>query len=250
MFGWFKPQCPVDSAAKQWIEERLRWLSDQFGRDLFTAGEIILPTDEFFPDPVDQTEASIRDLLDRVCGYMKVNPALIKLQLFTNRTELWLVNEQGKYLPTGAAGWFSQQNGQTVIQIETSQLDDLEGLIGTIAHELAHVRLIGENWVIGNEYDNELLTDLTVIFHGMGIFLGNSPRNWDSLYSDWPGTNLRRPEYMTLPMFAYALAHAAWWRGETKPNWHRHLSYDLRACFHQAIRYLNEIGDSTFAPER
>lgn len=37
MFGWFAPQCPVDVAAKRWVEDRLHWLSDQFGRDVDTS---------------------------------------------------------------------------------------------------------------------------------------------------------------------------------------------------------------------
>ena len=30
---------------------------------------------------------------------------------------------------------------------------------------------------MSEEYDNELLTDLTVVFFGLGIFLANAPRN-------------------------------------------------------------------------
>jgi hypothetical protein len=92
------------------------------------------------------------------------------------------------------------------------------------------------------------LTDLTAVFHGFGIFLGNSPRNWDSQYSNRPGTTSKRPEYMTLPMFAYALAHTAWFRGYAKPVWYPFLSFELKACFKQGIRYLMETKDSTFTP--
>ncbi len=49
-------------------------------------------------------------------------------------------------------------------------------LVGTMAHELAHLKLMGERRVTGDEYDNELLTDLTAVFHGFGIFLGNLPK--------------------------------------------------------------------------
>lgn len=104
MFGWFKPRCPVDVAAKRWVENRLQWLSKQFGRDTFTRRAVILPTNDFFPDPMDGTEASVRNLLDQVCGFMDVNPNRVALELFTNKNELWLVNDDGKYLPTGAAG--------------------------------------------------------------------------------------------------------------------------------------------------
>lgn len=249
MLGWFSPQCPVDTAAKRWLEERLHWLVSQFGRDVFTRRAVILPTTEFFPDPMDGTHESVRNLLNQVCRYMDVNPDAVTLELFTQRNDLWLVNDSGRYLPTGAAGLYDEQPGKTVIHIETSELFDLSGLVGTMAHELAHLRLMGERRVTGNEYDNELLTDLTVVFHGLGIFAGNSPRNWDSQYSSWPGTDMRRPEYMTLPMFAYALAHAAWLRDQRKPEWSRFMSFDLRACFKQGMRFLYKTGDSTFSAE-
>ena len=248
MFGWFKPTCPVDLSAKQWLESRLQWLSKQFGRDIFVRRAMIQPTLEFFPDPMDGTEESIRNLLDQVCKYMDVDPKRVELKLFTNPNALWLVNEDGKYIPTGAAGLYDSQFGRTKIHIETSELSDLVGLVGTMAHELAHLRLMGEHRVTGNEFDNELLTDLTAVFHGFGIFLGNSPRNWDSQYKLWAGTNLKRPEYMTLPMFAYSIAHKSWFLGERKPEWYQHLSHDMKPCFKQAIRYLMETEDSTYAP--
>ncbi|HBE71031.1 MAG TPA: hypothetical protein DDW52_23030 [Planctomycetaceae bacterium] len=249
MFGWFKPQCPVDAAAKRWIENRLQWLSEQFGLDTFTRRAVILPTNDFFPDPMDGSKASVRNLLDQVCRYMDVPPQRVTLELFTNRNQLWLINDDGKYLPPGAGGLYDEQFGRTVIHIESSEMLNLSGLVGTMAHELSHLRLMGERRVTGDEYDNELLTDLTAVFHGFGIFLGNSPRNWDSQYSTWPGTTLKRPEYMTLPMFAYAMAHRAWFCQQRKPDWYRFLSFDLKPCFKQGIRYLMETEDSSFVPK-
>ncbi len=74
------------------------------------------------------------------------------------------------------------------------------GLVGTMAHELAHVRLLGESRIMREVFDNELLTDLTGVHFGLGIFLANTSRNWDSHYSQWPDTDLFKPDYMTAPM--------------------------------------------------
>jgi len=119
-----------------------------------------------------------------------------------------------------------------------------------MAHELAHVRLLGESRIMSDAYDNELLTDLTVVFFGLGIFLANTPRNWDSQYEKWPGTKLNKPEYMTPPMFGHALAHLAWFRGEEKPAWTAHLHWNARSDFKQALRFLLKTGDSAFKPKR
>jgi hypothetical protein len=250
MLGWlFRPSCPCDPAAKGWVEERLLWLADQFDDSAFTGRRLVLPTPQFFPDPYDGTKKSVRTLLDRVCGYMDVEPDLVALKLVENVGKLWLVNDSGQVLP-GAAGTYSEGRERFRFTLDKSELHDPMGLVGTMAHELAHVRLLGEGRIMREVYDNELLTDLTTVHFGMGIFLANSPRNWDSQYSKWPGTDLNKPEYMTPPMFGYALAHLAWFRGEKKPDWARHLHSNARGDFWQALRFLSEVGKSDYKPTK
>jgi hypothetical protein len=111
-------------------------------------------------------------------------------------------------------------------------------LVGTVAHELAHARLLGEGRVDPREFDNELLTDLTVVFHGLGIFLANCPRHWRSHVTTWPGTDVPKPEYMTTPMYGHALAYRCWLREESNPKWARHLAPSARSEFKQAMRFL------------
>jgi hypothetical protein len=250
MLSWlFPPSCPCDVAAKAWVEERLQWLCEEFSDSAFAGRELVLPTPEFFPDPYDGSKRSVRILLDRVCQYMDVVPDLVALKFVADAGKIWLVNESGDYLPH-AAGTYEESQRKFVIRIDKSGLGEPMELVGTMAHELAHVRLLGESRIMGDVYDNELLTDLTVVVFGLGIFLANTPRNWDSQYTKWPGTDLHKPEYMTPPMFGHALAHLAWFRGEEKPAWARYLHLNARPDFKQALRYLWKTGDSTFKPER
>ena len=250
MFDWlFTPSCPCDAAAKVWVEERLEWLAEEFDDSAFTGRRIVLPTPEFFPDPYDGSPKSVRTLLHRVCDYMDVVPDLVDLKFTANAGNIWLVNEAGQYLP-GAAGTYSEGKYKFIIRLDLSGFDDPMALVGTMAHELAHVRLLGESRIMREVYDNELLTDLTVVHFGLGIFLANTPRNWDSGYSKWPDTELLKPEYMSPPMFAWALAHLAWFRGEEKPIWARHLNGGARANLQQGIRYLNGTSDSDYKPLR
>lgn len=248
MFGWFRPTCPVDAIAKRWIEERLGWLGDQFGFEMFTRRAVVLPTVDFFPDAYDASDAAVRRLFDRVCRYMEVDPSGIHLEFYRNRSTLWLTDEQGRYVSDAAAGLYERDSFGTVIRLETTYVDHPMLMVGTIAHELAHHRLLGENRIPDDVFDNELLTDLTVVFHGMGIFLANHPRQWDSMVSVWPETTVRMPEYMTYPMYGYALALAAWCRNEERPSWAKHLRTDSRATFKQGLRYLRKTGDCTLQP--
>lgn len=249
MFGWFRPSCPCDPQAKAWVEERLRWLHDEFDDTAFTGRRIVLPIAEFFPDPYDGSEEAVRALLGRVCGYMDVAPDLVELEFTNDAGNLWLVNDAGHYLPK-AAGTYEEAEGKSLIHIDKSGLDHPMGLVGTLAHELAHVRLLGESRIGQEAYDNELLTDLAVVVFGLGIFLANTPRHWDSQLGKWPASTLNKPEYMTPPMFGYALAHLAWFRGEEQPPWASHLHWNARGDFKQALRFLFQVGDSAFRPRQ
>src|SRR5262245_15902783 len=248
MFDWlFRPTCPCDPAAKAWVEERLQWLTDEFEDSAFAGRPVVLPLPEFFPEPYDGSKRSVRTLLDRVCDYMGVVPDLIALKFVADAGKLWLVNESGQYLPH-AAGTYEEGSRKYIVRIDKSGLDHPMGLVGTMAHELAHVRLLGEGRITSEAYDNELLTDLTVVFFGLGIFLANTPRNWESQYSKWPVTNYPKPENRTPPSYGNALANLAWHRDEKKPAWAGHLNWGARANLKQGLRYLQKTAGSAFKP--
>lgn len=249
MLGWlFRPTCPCSIAAKGWVEERLEWLAAEFADSAFSGRPIVLPTPEFFPDPYDGCESSVRTLFDRVCEYMDVAPHLVDLR-FMGAGKIRLVNDAGQDLPQSAAT-YEEGRSNFIIRIDRSELGDPMGLVGTMAHELAHVRLLGESRIKRNVYDNELLTDLTTVHFGLGIFLANGPRNFASQNTTWPGTDLPKPEYMTPPMFGWALAHLAWFRGEERPPWANHLKLSARTNMKQGLRYLLAKGDSWYRPMR
>lgn len=248
MLGWFRPKCPLDPYAKEWVELRLAWLAEQFGMDVFVNRPVIEPTKHFFPDRYNSSEKSVHDLLGRVCRYIDANQNRVRIKFFSGDKNSPIVNDQGQALP-GIAGLYEEQTLKTIIHLERQQLHYPMVLVGTMAHELAHHRLLGEMRIPGNIFDNELLTDLTAVFHGFGIFLANDPRSWESQYTKWPRTDAPKPEYMTLSMFGYALAHTAWFRGERKPLWAKHLRHGARASFKQSLKYLWNTGDSKFKPD-
>src|SRR5688572_4651470 len=84
---FFTPKCPVDNEAKEWIEHAFSWLTEELGSDVLRQSEVVLPTEEHFPDPYDGTRASVRRMVQRVCGYMDVDPNLIELQFFDSEAD-------------------------------------------------------------------------------------------------------------------------------------------------------------------
>ena len=108
-------------------------------------------------------------------------------------------------------------------------------LVATIAHELGHERLLGEQRIESERRDGEPLTDLCSVFFGMGIFAANAAfefRRSDTHY----GTT--RLGYLTEPMCGCALARYAWLRGESSPGWAKYLDVNPRTWMKQGLRYL------------
>ncbi len=249
MLGWLlKPQCPCDQAAKVWLEYRLGWLDQQFPRSAFAGGRVVLPTTEFFPDLWDKSDEAVEALVRRVCRYMHIEPARVRLLFKGTAGRLHLVNEDGLAVPD-AAGTFEGGDGSLhVVTLDRGEFENVEALVGTIAHELSHAKLLGEGRLDGDVFDNELLTDLTAVHFGFGVFLANSPRDWMSGYTKWPDSDLNKPEYMSAPMYGWALALLARARGEEKPRWADFLGSAARREFGRGQRYLSKTGDSSYRP--
>src|SRR5690348_7521268 len=107
MFGWFrrKAECPVDPQTREWIDTRWQWLEVQFGRERLLKTPVILPRPEFFPDSYHGTAEDARRMLNRVCGYMDIDPATIELSLYEDRNPVyqdgWRHGTAGLYHPDG-----------------------------------------------------------------------------------------------------------------------------------------------------
>lgn len=248
MLDWFfKPSCPCPPRTKAWIEKRLAWLDRQFPESAFTGRPVILPTPEFFPQPFDNDESSVLRTVHKVCEWMDVDPDRINVRFVSRAKGLGLVNDAGHTVGEAAATYQMTEKGE-VITIDRSGFGNTMALVGTIAHELSHARLMGENRIDPDIFDNEILTDLTVVHFGLGIFLANTPRVYQSQFTRWPNSKEIKPEYMSDPMFGWALALLAWFRGEDHPPWRKHLTFGAKCNLDQGIRFLKHWGHSDYAP--
>jgi hypothetical protein len=81
MFDWlFKPYCPVDPSAKEWIERHLKWLSRQFPSNIFTDCRLVAQTEEFFPEPYEPSKDAAKALFARICRFMGVSEDRVSLK--------------------------------------------------------------------------------------------------------------------------------------------------------------------------
>jgi hypothetical protein len=165
MLNWFSAKCPLEAEDKEWLEDAFQWLIDEFGAETLRDLTVVLPNDEFFPDCYSSSEEDLRRLVNRVCGYMDVEPSRVELRFFTDSA-----SASQQHLPVfesrdqGALGTYHKQRGKYVISLEKQQADEPANLIATVAHELAHVRLLGEERLDPDYEDGETLTDLATVF--------------------------------------------------------------------------------------
>lgn len=243
MWRWFAPKCPVKLRDKVWVEQRTRWLIREFGRRPLLEFSTILPTPEFFPDPFSGVEDDVPPMLRRVCQYMECDADRFRLTFFDADKPSY--DEEGNPL-WGATGFYVQQDGvkRPMIRVSTTILQDPLALVATLAHEVAHDRLLGEQRVSVEEPDHEPLTDLTTVFFGLGIFpavtaFRTAAWNYGNMqYWQWS-----KQGYLTDNVFGYALALRSWLRSERGMPWSSHLSTNPRHAYRTGLRYLQKTGD-------
>lgn len=232
----FEPKCPVVDSEQAWIDENMAWFRGQFGAE-WLSRPVIVPTDQYFPGVFSGSADDIRAAVARVGTYMGVDLDRVVVDFHESGRDDPLARSIGAASRwSGAAGHYRTVNGKAVVSLEASLAGTPRVLVATIAHELAHVRLLGEERVSPERPDQEPLTDLLTVYLGMGVFAANASLEFSSTGRRWSATRLG---YLTEPMFGYALARYAWMRGEPDPAWARHLDTNPRTFLKRGLRYLS-----------
>jgi hypothetical protein len=230
MFGR-RRELPVSPEQQEWIEKSFRLLTHLFGDEWLFNAPVVLPNEEFFPRKWEETEDWARYAFDRVCVLMHVQPERVDLVLVN---DVWAeLRRTGVPIerPRDVAGTYQEikvEDGPSRAQIcvKDSLIHEPEQMVATMAHELAHVLLLGDNKVSRDVERMEPLTDLMTVFCGFGVLTANAAHVHRSGHRGWQVSNLG---YLSQGDFGYALAVFAWARGESNPSWAIELTTNVRA---------------------
>ncbi|GAA4091113.1 hypothetical protein [Actinomadura miaoliensis] len=241
--------CPVSEAQQVWIEASLKWFAGEFGREPLNNG-IVLPGPNLFSGYTG-TPRQINRLIAAVCTLMSLNPSDLTVEFFDLRDE----DDSQVREEKRAVGHYYVRDGRPVIGLDVSEASDADYLTAIIAHELCHVRLLGEGRITAERSDHERLTDLLTVYLGFGIFSTNAALRYGKAtrgfsvqpmgYLDERTLNAVRNDgyarigYLREPEFGYAMACYAWLRHETEPSWAGHLDPGPRAHLRQGLAYLS-----------
>lgn len=251
--------CPVDDERRVWIEERMLWLADQFGRQT-VQGELAVPGPGFYPRDYRPTPEAIRELVRRVEAVMGVEPDRITVELFDGAERA--KNEPKRHFDTKrAVGHYWQRGSDEYIEIDVAEAHDPAVLTAVIAHELAHARLIGEGRYPLDGPKNEELTDLATVFLRMGIFVANASITFKPTTRGWSAEPLGELSerallgsgdfryshlgYLEEPEYGYAFACLCGLRRERDPEWMVHLDPTLRVMLRRSLAYFKKLAQAS-----
>ncbi|MGI5208719.1 hypothetical protein ACQEU6_45025 [Spirillospora sp. CA-108201] len=244
-----RTDCPVGVAHQAWIEASIAWFLQEFGRDPVTR-PIVLARPDLRSASYTGTPAQIDDVVAWTCELMGIDRSELIVELF---------DREGEDPAAGGGrrtvGHYHVEDGRAVIGLDVTEASDAAYLIAVIAHELCHVRLLGEERITHERRDHERLTDLLTVYFGFGVFSTNAALRFGGAtrgFSVQPLGDLdertlnaarndgySRLGYLTEPEFGYAMACYAWLRGETEPPWAGHLDPGPRAFLRQGLAYLS-----------
>jgi len=239
MFWNKKNKLPITEEDKLWLEDDLNWLKMELGEEHFMKIQTIRPTKEFYDRNFDGTEADAEFVLQKTMELMSIQDVDIQLEYF-NDSPIEMADGTILSSPAdlngsweSASGTYQQTENGIIISIEQKQLKDPISLIATIAHELAHQILLGENRI---EENDEILTDLTAITYGFGIFIGNSQFRFGSQSFAWEWSS---QGYLPEQIIAYSMAWLSKKRNEST-EYSRFLNKSMKNHFDQSMEWLNE----------
>jgi hypothetical protein len=231
-----------DEAERAQLVEQLAELLRTAGSQSFLAGPFIEPSDRWFPDRWTPDEAGIRALIRRLLGYANLGELSLTLELdrFSDaHGEVLSDGRAGGH--SGTAAWFAGiHDGVCSFGVDTNQLRDPEGLVGTLAHEVAHAYRALHELSTPKSAHEERLTDLTTIFLGFGVLTVNASQRFRSGTSGAGGSWYSRAEggYLSMQAMSYLLAAQVVARAESERTIGRLLAANQRACFKAACKEL------------
>jgi hypothetical protein len=251
MFNFFrsnkKIKPPFSKELRKFFENNLLWLEQEFPIPSIEERRILTPTKEDFPITWNKSEDNAFEALEIICKNMQIDPKAIHLDFYDNGIKeidmggsiMFIQSEPGQKDSAGQYHW-EKVDGKYHISIDEALLEKPDALISTLAHELAHVKILGEKQL---GVDDEMLTDLATVFFGLGIFNANTAFQFTGQHDRW-GYNILG--YLKIEEWAYALALFAFIRREDDPHWKQYLSPSIKSDFEKSLQYLIENEDEIF----
>jgi hypothetical protein len=169
---------PIDKELRKYFEHCILWLVQEFPEPKIEERKVLTPTLQDFPIQWNKSEDNALDALRIICSNMQIDQNEIEIDFYDNGIKEIDMGTSVIFLEADPknpqpAGWYHREkaNDKFRISLDKALLQKPDCMIATIAHELAHVKLLGEKKLDQND---ESLTDFAKVFFGLGIFNANT----------------------------------------------------------------------------
>jgi hypothetical protein len=254
MSKWFfkksNIECPIDLQTRLWMENAFMWLAKQYGKQNIQRKQTLLPTFKHFPVQYNSSNDSLIKTGEVVAKQMEIDFTLINLQIFNQGTQeiqgdfgfriFTKVDKESEEQLASGLYFDKNEEGKYDIFIENRNLQDPESLVATLAHEFAHIKLLGEKRI---DQNNESLTDLTTVIFGLGLFNANSSFKEHKNFDSW---GYRSVGYLKQREWGYALALYSYYREEDEPEFVKYLTPNIKHDFKKSMNYINSNAEKVF----
>lgn len=242
MFGLFAPRCPLNLGLKVWTERRFRDIGEELGDSHIRQVGVVEPGSEVLRSAEDSDDA-ITLIFEQVCRWMDVSSSSLRLNVMSSDEMAELAASQGASGATMSLYGIPAVDGEAAQLIVSAGLNlDADQLLAMIARGVAHDVLRTRLPDLFAGRDRMRIVDLVPVFFGLGIFVANSTVRDLNGVSGAP----TRADSLSSEVYGYALALAAWVRGEGMADWTRHLRLDARETMKSGIKFLAKSGDCLF----
>jgi len=242
MFNFLKSNKkePLDYERRKYFENNLLWLIQEFPKPGIEDRQVICPTPENFPIQWNASEENANAACRIICENMQLNHNEIELDFYDNGMQeidmgtsvIFMENHPEDSIAAGLYHHERNEEGKYQVSIDQALLEAPDNLIATLAHELVHVKLLGEKKL---DFNDEMLTDFATVFFGLGIFNANTAFQFHSGYDRW---GYKSMGYLSIEEWAYALALFAFIRHEDNPLWSKHLAKPVLNEFNKSMDYM------------
>jgi hypothetical protein len=214
MLGLFSSKPILDENSAGWLIEAFAWALRNLDRRIFFEHtRLVTPSNEYFPDRVEDLQTLPATLFARVRNLAGMAAWDCELVMQDPDPELQVARtlfiRNAEQPPAGTFS-FGRDEGKARITYNPNLLRDPERFIATMAHELAHYlsMAIAEPPPGGEEY-HEHATDVLAVYMGFGLFQLNSTfsfRQFTDLATGTQGWATQGLGYLTRAESAFALA--------------------------------------------
>jgi hypothetical protein len=141
------------------------------GAETLLVAPVVLPTLQFFPEPLAPRGQGVVTLLRRMLVYANLGAIGVDLEVDDDLRPLE-TDEAPSPAHEGAAAWFYEIRDEVAyFGVAERELRDAFALLGTLAHEVAHAYRERHGLRISDHHREEQLTDLTAIYLGFGALV-------------------------------------------------------------------------------